>query len=127
MAIGYAGRAAFRRDPGIPTAGGDAMAVDQTIQNVQDALKLSKLRSKLPRSPKVVDIRVEDYVDTDGEDALRVWIIIDEDVDVENTKEQDLSDLMNAVRGRIRELGVERWAYIWFAKPSELNPDVDEE
>ena len=116
------------RDPGHPAfRGANAMAVDQTIQKVQDALKLSKLRSKLPRSPKVVDIRVEDYVDTDGEDALRVTIIIDEDVDVENTKGQDLSDLMNAIRGRIRELGTDRWAYIWFAKPSELAEDDDED
>ena len=38
------------------------MAVDQTIQRVQDALKLSKLRSKLPKNPKVIDIRVEDYL-----------------------------------------------------------------
>jgi hypothetical protein len=103
------------------------MAVDQTVQKVQDALKLSKMRSKLPRNPKVVDIRVEDYIDMDKEDALRVTIVIDEDVDVEHTKAEDLSALMNAVRGRIRELGVDRWAYIWFAKPSELNEDVDEE
>lgn len=103
------------------------MAVDQMIRKVQDALKPSKLKSKLPRNPKILDIRVEDYVNTDGEDALRVTVIIDEDVDVENTKGQDLSDLMNAIRGRIRELGVERWAYIWFAKPSELNQDVNEE
>ena len=54
------------------------MAVDQMIQKIQDALKLSELRSKLPRNPKVVDIRVEDYVDTDGEDALRVSVILDE-------------------------------------------------
>ena len=42
------------------------MAVDHMIQKVQDALKLSKLKSKLPRNPKVVDIRVEDYVDVSG-------------------------------------------------------------
>src|SRR5262249_54853202 len=94
--------------------GGHNMAVDQVVQKVQDVLKPSKLRSKLPRNPKVIDIRVEDYVDSDGEDALRVTIVIDEGVDVENTKGEDLSDLVNAVRGRIRELGVERWAYIWF-------------
>ena len=69
------------------------MAVDQMIQKVQDALKLSKLKSKLPRNPKVVDIRVEDYVDTDGEDALRVTIVIDEDVDVENVSGQEITDL----------------------------------
>jgi hypothetical protein len=103
------------------------MAVDQTIRKVQDALKLGKLKSKLPRNPKVVDIRVEDYVDTDGEDALRVMVVFDEDVDVENVSSRDLSALMSALRGRIREMGVERWAYIWFAKPSELEEDDDEE
>ena len=41
------------------------MAVDQMIQKVQDALELGKVKSKLPRNPKVVDIRVEDYVDSD--------------------------------------------------------------
>jgi hypothetical protein len=103
------------------------MAVDQMIQKVQDALKLGKGKSKLPRNPKVVDIRVEDYVDSDGEDALRVTIVIDEDVDVENVNGQDLSDLVNAIRSRIRELDVGRWAYIGFAKPSELEEDGDEE
>ena len=72
------------------------MAVDQMIRKVQDALKLGKVKSKLPRNPKVVDIRVEDYVDSDGEDALRVTIVIDEDVDVENVSGQDISDLVNA-------------------------------
>ena len=103
------------------------MAVDQMIQKVQDALKLSKMRSKLPRNPKVVDIRVEDYVDMDKEDALRVTVVFDEDVDVENLNGKDISDLMNAIRGRIRELGVELWAYMRFAKPSELEEEDDEE
>lgn len=103
------------------------MAVDQMVQKVRDALKLSKMRSKLPRNPKVLDIRVEDYVDMDKEDALRVTIVIDEDVDVEKTSTRDIGDVMNAFRGRVREPGVERWAYIWFAKPSELEQDDDEE
>jgi hypothetical protein len=101
------------------------MAVDQMIQKVQDALKLSRVKSKLPRNPKVVDIRVEDYVDSDGEDALRVTIVIDEDVDVEKSG-QEITDLKSAVRRRIRELGVELWPYIQIAKPSELEEDDDE-
>ena len=69
------------------------MAVDQMIQKVQAALKLSKMRSKLPRNPKLVDIRVEDYVDTDGEDALRMTVILDESVDVEELTGDEISDL----------------------------------
>ena len=36
------------------------MPVDQKIR---DALRISDLKSKLPRNPRVIDIRVEDYVD----------------------------------------------------------------
>ncbi len=103
------------------------MAVDQMIRKVQEALKVSKLRSKLPRNPKVVDIRVEDYVDTDGEDALRVTVIIDESVDVEKFDGDDITALKSAIRDRIRKLGVEQWAYIQLAKQSELDEDEVEE
>ncbi len=42
------------------------MPVDQKIR---EALGPEKL--KLPQNPRVVEVRVEDYVDTSGEDALR--------------------------------------------------------
>jgi hypothetical protein len=100
------------------------MAVDQKIR---DVLKLSKLRSKLPRDPKVVDIRVEEYVDTDGEDALRVTIILDEGVEVEKLRGEDISALESAIRERIRDQTMELWPYIWFAKQSELDEDDDED
>ena len=103
------------------------MAVDQMIQRVQDALKLSKMRSKLPRDPKVVDIRVEDYVDTDGEDALRVWVILDESVDVENVSGDDVMAVKRKIHDRILDLGVELWPYIHMAKQSEFDEEVDED
>jgi hypothetical protein len=99
------------------------MAVDQKII---DALKLSDLKPKLPRNPRVVDILVEEYVDTDGEDALRVTAILDEKVNVEKVSGQDVTDLKSAIRGRIRELGVELWPYIFFAKQSELDEEDEE-
>jgi hypothetical protein len=99
------------------------MAVDQKIQ---DALKLSKLKSKLPKNPRVVDIRVEEYVDTSGEDALRVTAILDEKVDIENFSGKDISALKSAIRDQIRGQGVELWPYVWLAKQSELD-EVDEE
>lgn len=103
------------------------MAVDQMVRKVQDALKVSKMQSKLPKALKVVDIRVEDYVDTDGEDALRVTVIIDEAVDVEKVSGRAVTDLKSAIRGRIRELGIDQWAYIQIAKQSEIDEADDEE
>jgi hypothetical protein len=103
--------------------GSVAMAVDQKIV---DALKLSDLKSTLLRNPRVVDIRVEDYVDTDGEDALRVTVILDERVNPAKVSGQDVTDLKRAIRDRIRGLGVELWPYIQLVKQSELDEDVEE-
>src|SRR5262249_30668019 len=99
------------------------MAVDQKIL---DALKLSDLRPKLPRNPRVVDVRVEDYVDTDGEDALRLTVILDERVDVEKLTAEDITALKTTIRNRLRELGVELWPYIFLAKQSELDEDDED-
>jgi hypothetical protein len=99
------------------------MPVDQKIR---DSLRLSDLKSELPVNPRIVDIRVEDYVDTDGEDALRVTVILDEGVQVENVKAEDTIALKSAIRQRIREQGVDLWPYIRLAKQSELD-ELDEE
>jgi hypothetical protein len=100
------------------------MAVDQKIL---DVLKLSELQSKLPRDPKVVDIRVEDYFDTDGEDALRVTVILDEAVDAEKFRGEDVISLKSAIRQQLRDQGVTLWPYIWLATQSELDEVDDEE
>jgi len=101
------------------------MPVDQKIR---DALQLNKLKSKLPKSPRVVDVQIEDYVDSDGEDALRALVILDEDVDVEKLRAEDITSLINMIRSRVREQSVDLWTYIRFAKQSELDePDEEDE
>jgi hypothetical protein len=99
------------------------MALDQKIVN---ALRLSDLKSKLPSNPRIVDIRVEDYVDTDGDDALRVTVVLDEKVNVEKVNGQAVTDLKRVIRDRIRGLGIELWPYIFLAKQSELDEDNEE-
>lgn len=99
------------------------MAVDHRII---DALKLSDLERMLPRSPRVVDIRVEEYVDSDGEDALRVYVIMDERVNPLKVDGDDVTDLKRTIHDRIRGLGIELWPYIHLVKQSELD-EPDEE
>jgi len=98
------------------------MPVDQKIR---EALRLEKL--KLPRAIPVVDVRVEDYVDTSGEDALRISVILDEQLEVEKVTGRDVSDLKTAIRNQIRGLGVDLWPYIFLAKQSELDEDDDDD
>lgn len=99
------------------------MAVDQKIK---DALKLNKLKTKLPKNPRAVDIRVEEYVDTSGEDALRVTVVLDEDVEAEKVRGEDIRAFTREIRKRIRDQGIELWPYIEFAKQSELDAEDKE-
>jgi hypothetical protein len=100
-----------------------AMAVDQKIR---DALKLSKLKTKLPKNPRIVDIRVEEYVDTSGEDALRVTVVLDEGVQVEKLRAEDITAMTREIRARVRDQGFQLWPYIQFVKQSELDEDDEE-
>jgi len=95
------------------------------VQKIREALQLSEL--KLPKNPKVVELQVEEYVDTSGEDALRVLVILDEGVKVEKLSGGDISNLKMAIRDRIRAQGVDLWPYITLAKRSELDQDDAEE
>jgi hypothetical protein len=121
--IGLPVRAAVRGPTTILAEGSVAMAVDPKIL---DVLKLSELKSKLPRDPEVVDIRVEEYVDTDGEDALSVWVILDESVDVEKSRVEDIIALKSAIRDRIREQGTSLWPYMHVAKQSEFDEEDED-
>jgi hypothetical protein len=103
--------------------GSVAVAVDQKIR---DALKLSKLKTKLPKNPRVVDIRVEEYVDTSGEDALRVTVVLDENVEVEKLKAEDLTAMAREIRARVRDQGFELWPYVQFIKQSELDAENED-
>jgi hypothetical protein len=95
-------------------------------QNIRDALKLDDLKSKLPRNPRVVDIRVEDYVDTSGDDALRNWVILDEGVKVEKLGAEDITALKTVIRDRVREQTMELWPYVHLVKQSELDEENEE-
>jgi hypothetical protein len=99
------------------------MPVDPKIV---EALKLSDLKPRLPRNPRILDRRVEDYVDTGGEDALLVRSILDEKVKPEKIDGQDVADLKRAIHDRIHEFGVELRPYIRLVKQSELDEDDEE-
>ena len=53
-------------------------------------------------------------------------VILDEKVNVERFKGEDIISLKSAIRDRIREQGVELWPYIRLAKQSKID-EFDEE
>lgn len=52
--------------------------------------------------------------------------MLDESVDVERVDGDDVGDLKFAIRERLRKIGHTVWAYVSFAKQSELD-EADEE
>ncbi len=97
------------------------MAVDQ---NVIEALRLDLLT--LPPSLDVQEVRVEEHTNADGEDSLRVLVVIGENVDAATVPGADVGDLKRSIRESLRQRGVTLFPYTFLAKPSELAEDENE-
>jgi hypothetical protein len=90
------------------------------------ALNLKKL--KLPPKPRVLAIEVEDYVDWTGDEALRIWVVINK-----NTTNKELQngkaiiELKEAIHDALLAKGIRLFPYISFTKPSKrFAPDEEE-
>jgi hypothetical protein len=79
----------------------------------------------LPPLPKVLEIAVEDYVDSTGDPSLRVDVVLDEATTDEELGE-DTFRMKQAIFDCLREAGIDEFPYIFVAKPSELAETEDE-
>jgi hypothetical protein len=78
----------------------------------------------LPSSPKVVRIEVEDYVDSGGDDALRVYVIIrDGTRDEELTGESGLQ-MKRAIRERLQQHDVPLFPYVMYRTESQRRDEL---
>jgi hypothetical protein len=91
--------------------------------NALETLDLEQL--DLPRSLPVTGIEIEDYVDSTGDDALRVTLVLDESVDPAKISGGDVIQLKSAIRNAIAARGVRRFAYIFLVKESERQEETD--
>jgi len=90
----------------------------------RQALELKKLN--LPPTIGVSRVEVEDYTDATGDDALRVLVVLDEDVEVDKVTGQEALKLTSAIHDSLQAHGIRLFPYIFFAKQSELD-DTDED
>jgi hypothetical protein len=98
------------------------MSVDARAMAALDLKTLT-----LPPYPKVERVEVEDYVDSDGEPALRVLVVIDEATDIDKNLGREVGQLKDAIRDSLQSHGISLFAYIFLAKPSELVEIDDQE
>ncbi len=92
---------------------------------MMEALDLSKLH--LPSSPHVIQLTVEDYETWDGEPALKIQAIIDEDTDFDHVSGHDIGELKFVIGESLRRHGIQLFPYISIVKPSELADDDEDQ
>ncbi|MEX2174220.1 MAG: hypothetical protein WD872_07650 [Pirellulaceae bacterium] len=98
------------------------MAVAEQAQAALDFRNIG-----LPPSPPVVGIEAEEYVDSAGQDALRIWVILDENTDVDQLPGRAVIALKGAIHDALLSKGIREFPYISLAKPSERVAATDEE
>jgi hypothetical protein len=91
------------------------MTIDQ--KKLSAALNLKRL--SLPVIPRVVGIEAESYVDSTGDDALRVWVFLDEQTDAETIPGQAVIRLKDAIHDSLLQHGITLFPYISLTKRSE--------
>ena len=78
-------------------------------------------------SPSVVqDIRVEPAIGSEGQDILRITIILDDAV-FDAMKDDDFLKALLSIKKNIRDLGEDRQAVVGYATQAELDDDGDPE
>lgn len=76
-------------------------------------------RTKLPPVPKVVDIRIEPYVDHLGDDSLKAWIILDDSTTDDDIVGGKAWKVKEVIRNSLLEQGVTLFVYPFLATESE--------
>lgn len=83
--------------------------------------------NKLPKEFDVVALSVEDYVDYEGEDALRVTVTLSDDTDETKIKGKLVIRLKRAIHDRLLAIGVSQFPYVFLRKATEPDDEDDEE
>ena len=98
------------------------MVIDQKA--IDEALDLKRL--KLPNSLPVLALRAEDFTTWDGDETIRIHVLLDESADVDNISGEDVGELKYLIRDSLRKHGVTVLPIFKLAKPSELAASDDE-
>lgn len=99
---------------------GEKIRQELTAENLRTSLHL-------PEELRLVRVDIEDYIDYDGNDALRVWIVLADDVDEQDLPMDAVIDLKYAIHDRLIEMGEDRFPYIFVTKESEPREASGEE
>lgn len=86
-------------------------------ERIDEALRLDRLN--LPPKPRVVRLEWEPYEDWDGEESLKVWVILDDATTDEEILKGPIREIKDEIIGSLRQQQVQLFPYIFFAGESE--------
>ena len=91
------------------------MALDE---KVEEALRIENL--SLPSELPVEKISAEEYIDSTGDEALRVSVVLREDFDEETISGDAVIKLKLSIHDSLIARGIRLFPYVWLMKPSDL-------
>lgn len=96
------------------------MAIAEQAQAILDLKTLD-----LPPAPRVLSVAVEPKVDADGDDALRVYVIIPDDTKESELRGENMLQLKGAILRRLVEEGIDLFPYVYLRTVSERREELD--
>lgn len=90
-------------------------------KQILDILQSHEFREQLPKVPRVERFQCEVYLDSTGDDAVRIWAIISESTPDSKREWKVIAPIEDAIRGALRKHRVSLFPYIEFVKQSELD------
>jgi hypothetical protein len=91
------------------------MKVEDIRANILDPKKL-----RLPPKPKVIDLKVSPYVDHHGDDALWIYIILDDATTRAERTGPNLNRIDRAISEALIAAGIDLFPYTLTVTPSDL-------
>jgi hypothetical protein len=111
-------------------AGQVTLKIERRMMPIDTKIRTALRRKNLdlPPKPRVLSIEAEDYVDWTGDEALRIWVVIDEDTtDAELQNGKAIIQLKRTIHDSLLNKGVTLYPYIFLTKPSEQVAADEEE
>ncbi len=94
------------------SASNDGSKVESAVEAV---------RAGWDETPRLVGVRVKLGPDQTGDPSVFVTGVLDESTRDEDWTSARLDPLIERFRKAVADAGVDRWVYVSFARPSELN------
>ncbi|MCA1595609.1 MAG: hypothetical protein LC772_04185 [Chloroflexi bacterium] len=91
------------------------MALDEKIN---EALRIENL--SLPSELPIEKISVEEYIDSTGDEALKVSVLLRDDFDEDTISGEAVNRLNHSIRDSLVARGILLFPYIWLKKQSDL-------